>query len=214
MARALQVMGQEAERRERADAQRNRVRILAAARKLAKKQPLDELCMDEVAQLAGLGKGTLYRRFKDKAALLHALLDESERDLQRKVKDDFAGRQQEPREQLVWLLDEFFAFVVENASILAAAEASTRAPPRVLPPPYAWRARLLAESLERASIARGAAAAQVADMLLGAMAADIVVRALQRDTRDAVCAAARACFRSILEQTPRASSSVRAMEKR
>lgn len=38
--------------------------------------------MDEVAAKAGVGKGTLYRRFGDRASLLRALIEEPERDFQ------------------------------------------------------------------------------------------------------------------------------------
>ena len=38
--------------------------------------------MDDVAAEAGVGKGTLYRRFGDRSSLLRALIDEPERDFQ------------------------------------------------------------------------------------------------------------------------------------
>jgi AcrR family transcriptional regulator len=41
--------------------------------------------MDDVAAAAGVGKGTLYRRFGDKSGLAAALLDERERDLQSRM---------------------------------------------------------------------------------------------------------------------------------
>jgi AcrR family transcriptional regulator len=66
---------------ERADARRNRERILCAAARL-----IDErgMCfsMDDVAHEAGVGKGTLYRRFGDRAALLRALISEPEQAFQ------------------------------------------------------------------------------------------------------------------------------------
>lgn len=68
--------------RERADAARNRRRVLAAADRLFAARGVGAVTMDDVAAEAGVGKGTLYRRFGDKGGLAVALLDESERALQ------------------------------------------------------------------------------------------------------------------------------------
>ncbi len=59
----------------RADARRNRERILAAARELfASSSP--DVQIDDVARLAGVGVGTVYRHFPDKHALMGALVRE------------------------------------------------------------------------------------------------------------------------------------------
>jgi AcrR family transcriptional regulator len=68
--------------RERADAARNRIRVLTAAEELFAERGVDAVTMDDVAAAAGVGKGTLYRRFGDKGGLAMALLDERERELQ------------------------------------------------------------------------------------------------------------------------------------
>lgn len=67
---------------ERADARRNRERILCAAACLVDERGVDGISMDAVAARAGVGKGTLYRRFGDRASLLRALIEEPERDFQ------------------------------------------------------------------------------------------------------------------------------------
>ena len=56
----------------RSDARENREKILVAARKLFATAGPD-VPMDEVARLAGVGKGTLYRRFPDRHQLLAAV---------------------------------------------------------------------------------------------------------------------------------------------
>ena len=56
----------------RADAQRNRDKILAAARE-AFADPAAEVSMAEVARRAGVGMATLYRNFAGKRELLEAL---------------------------------------------------------------------------------------------------------------------------------------------
>jgi AcrR family transcriptional regulator len=58
----------------RADAERNRRRILAAAAEVFAKRGLDA-GLDEIARHAGVGTGTVYRRFPDKAMLIDALFE-------------------------------------------------------------------------------------------------------------------------------------------
>lgn len=66
----------------RADAIRNRARILAAAERLFTERGANGTTMDAIAAEAGVGKGTLFRRFGDRASLVFALLDRTERDFQ------------------------------------------------------------------------------------------------------------------------------------
>jgi AcrR family transcriptional regulator len=63
---------------ERADAVRNRARLLEAAAWLVAERGAEHVTMHEVAQVAGVGKGTLFRRFGDRNGLLLALLDDVE----------------------------------------------------------------------------------------------------------------------------------------
>src|SRR5713226_3583169 len=72
----------EVEPGERADAARNRERILCAARRLFNERGAGCVSMDEVAEAAGVGKGTLFRRFGSRASLAAAVLSEHERDFQ------------------------------------------------------------------------------------------------------------------------------------
>ena len=57
----------------RADAERNRQRLLAAAKDLFATRGLD-VTLDDVARHAGVGTGTAYRRFRNKDALIDALM--------------------------------------------------------------------------------------------------------------------------------------------
>lgn len=68
-------MSVEADRPLRADAERNRRRILDAARRVFAERGLD-VSMDEIASAAGVGVGTAYRRFRNREELVDALFDE------------------------------------------------------------------------------------------------------------------------------------------
>src|SRR3954468_2176753 len=63
---------------ERGDAARNRLLLLDAARRLIADRGTDAVTMDDVASAAGVGKGTLFRRFGSRAGLMIVLLDEDE----------------------------------------------------------------------------------------------------------------------------------------
>ena len=60
------------ERRPRADAQRNRTKLLDTA-KLAFLEVGSEVTMDEIARRAGVGIGTLYRHFPTRDAIVEAV---------------------------------------------------------------------------------------------------------------------------------------------
>jgi AcrR family transcriptional regulator len=70
---------------ERADAARNRRRVLEAFERLCARDGIENVSMDAVAAEAGVGKGTVYRRFGDRTGLALASLGEDERRLQEAV---------------------------------------------------------------------------------------------------------------------------------
>lgn len=63
------------ERPLRRDAERNRQRILEAARDAFAEEGLS-VTLDEIAHRAGVGVGTIYRRFPDKELLIEALFED------------------------------------------------------------------------------------------------------------------------------------------
>ncbi|NNG96295.1 TetR/AcrR family transcriptional regulator [Gordonia araii NBRC 100433] len=69
-------------RDERADAAANRVRLLDAAAQLVAERGAAAITMEEVAQAAGVGKGTVFRRFGSRTGLMRALVDHDEKRLQ------------------------------------------------------------------------------------------------------------------------------------
>src|SRR5258708_22871658 len=64
---------------ERAGAARNRRLLLATAREIIAGQGAGKLTMDGLADRAGLGKGTVDRRFGTRAGIFPALLDDDKR---------------------------------------------------------------------------------------------------------------------------------------
>ncbi|MFF4833145.1 TetR/AcrR family transcriptional regulator [Streptomyces sp. NPDC001315] len=72
-------------RAERADAAHNREQLLATARAMVAEMGVEKVTMDGLAERAGLGKGTVYRRFGTRAGIFHALLDEDEHAFQEQV---------------------------------------------------------------------------------------------------------------------------------
>lgn len=79
---AVQIIADPGAGLERADAARNRQLLLAAAKRLIDDHGAAAVTMDAVAREAGVGKGTVFRRFGNRTGLMMALLDHSERALQ------------------------------------------------------------------------------------------------------------------------------------
>ena len=76
----LPVLGSEPH--ERSDAARNRRKVLEAASRLFECHGAANVSMEAVAAEAGVGKGTLFRRFGDRASLARSVLEQREIDLQ------------------------------------------------------------------------------------------------------------------------------------
>ncbi|GAA3358723.1 TetR/AcrR family transcriptional regulator [Saccharopolyspora gregorii] len=72
-------------RAERADAVRNREHLLAVVRELIAEHGVEKVTMDGLAERAGLGKGTVFRRFGSRAGIFRALLEDDESRFQQRV---------------------------------------------------------------------------------------------------------------------------------
>jgi AcrR family transcriptional regulator len=120
---------------ERADAVRNRARILLAARQLFADRGVSCVSMDEIAARAGVGKGTLFRRFGSRAALALALLSEHEVGFQEGLirGEPPLGPGAPPLERLIAFGEARLELMDEHAEVLAAAEIG---PGRFDSPPY------------------------------------------------------------------------------
>src|SRR5438105_5856319 len=124
----------EPESGERADAARNRERILCAARRLFDEHGAGCVSMDEIAEAAGVGKGTLFRRFGSRASLAHAVLSERESAFQEGFirGEPPLGPGAPPVERLIAFGEGRLDFLADHAEVLAAAEAG---PARFNSPP-------------------------------------------------------------------------------
>lgn len=107
-------------RRKRRDAVENRERILHVARRLFATQGVDATSMNEIAQVAQVGPGTLYRCFAHKAELSEALLSEEIAAFWRQVDatllPDAPGS---ALSQLDWFLDALLRMTESNMSLFA-----------------------------------------------------------------------------------------------
>jgi AcrR family transcriptional regulator len=108
----------------RADAARNREKVLAAAERLFAEHGPDCVSMDAVAAEAGVGKGTLFRGFGDRAGLVFALLTEQERRLQEDIIRGPAplGPGAPPVERLIAFGERLFEHFAQHGPLIAAAE--------------------------------------------------------------------------------------------
>ena len=113
--------------RERADAARNRLRVLTAAERLFAERGVAGVTMDDVAAAAGVGKGTLYRRFVDKGGLAVALLDQRERELQQAILSGPPplGPGADPPERLAAFVAGYLVFLDRQLDLVLLAETST-----------------------------------------------------------------------------------------
>jgi AcrR family transcriptional regulator len=119
----LPVLPLEAPRVERADAVRNRQHLLAVAREMLAEQGAATLTMDGLAERAGLGKGTVFRRFGTRAGIFQALLDEEEQAFQAQVLSGPPplGPGAAPLERLIAYGRARFAFLFLHHEIARAA---------------------------------------------------------------------------------------------
>jgi AcrR family transcriptional regulator len=165
----LRMAGAVAERR---DALRNRERVLAAAHRLVSEAGVENVEIREVARAAGVGVGTVYRRFGDKAGLVASLLDERERVFQDRLLTGPPplGPGAPPRERLIAFLHSLADMVDETLPLLRALHGST---PGARFRVGAYRAWRLHATILLEAAAPGIDAAWFAELILAPLAADL-----------------------------------------
>ena len=185
---------------ERRDALRNRRRVLAAAQQLLSESGVQAVEIREVARVAGVGVGTVYRRFGDKGGLCAALLDEREREFQEQLLSGPAplGPGASPRERLIAFLHALTELTHDNLPLLRLLQGSTPGKRFHVGAYRAWR---LHATVLLSEAAPGIDAAWFAELLLAPLAADlyyhqryeleITPERLRRNLEDAVDAVLR-----------------------
>ena len=108
---------------ERSDAARNREALLRAAQELVEEYGYDAVTMDAVAARAGVGKGTVFRRFDSREGLMGALLNASETAWQASVMsgEPPLGPGAEPMERLLAFGRSRLDVVLKHADLIRNA---------------------------------------------------------------------------------------------
>jgi AcrR family transcriptional regulator len=179
-------------RQERADAARNRERVLAAARALFAERGVRAVTMSEVARKAGVAKGTVFHRFGDRAGLVLALVDEHERALQDAILrgPPPLGPGPPPRERLLAFLDALTELTVAHRELLLEVDGAA---PAARYRTGAYRAWLQHVVLLLGELDVAGDRALLAHLLLAPLAADLVsfLREDEGVGADALAAAVR-----------------------
>jgi AcrR family transcriptional regulator len=112
----------------RSDAERNRRLILDAAREAFATGGL-AVTLDEIARRAGVGVGTVYRRFADKEALIDALFEEGIAELVAQAEE--ALREEDPWVGFVRWFEGFVGLQAEDRGLKEVVLSSTHGHDRI-----------------------------------------------------------------------------------
>ncbi|MBT2530928.1 TetR/AcrR family transcriptional regulator [Arthrobacter sp. ISL-48] len=128
----------------RADAQRNRDKIVEVARAFFRAKGFDAVSMDEVAKGAEVGPGTLYRHFPTKESLYDAVLESWAEKVNAAV-DRALSLNGSAREQLMTWLTDYAAMLTENKGAAARITAALGDPGS----PFAGKCRTYVNANQR-----------------------------------------------------------------
>ena len=162
---------------ERADAARNRQAVLEAAGRLFDDAAeIGAVSMDDVARAAGVGKGTLFRRFGDRTTLIRTVYDARLTDLRTAIAGGPPplGPGTDPRARIPALLEAVVDFKLDNRKLAMSLERDQRDGAATLytSPSYVETHRLLTSLLTE--VIGADEAAWIAYALLAATRVDLV----------------------------------------
>ena len=169
------------ERLERRDAAENRKRVLDAARRLFEESGVEAVSMHQIARAAGIGQGTLYRRYPHKGELCRDLLSENTQRLRQEVEEYLAatGDNTPALARLRSVLSRYVQLMDTKTSLMAAigdACWGQRRADKFRSAGYLWLhgtiSSLLTEAVANGEL-QGADPTFTADALLAALSADV-----------------------------------------
>ena len=174
---------------ERADAAANRRLLLETAERLFNERGVAEVTMADIAAVAGVGKGTLYRRFSNKAELALELMHNQMSEFQNRTFAALREQQGQGRPYLYQLdsfLDSLVYFTETHLPLLCEVQHDGLVPQaRAHTMPYHWQHQTVAALLQRATHA-GELSPEIdipytADALLAPLRVDLF--RMQREVR-------------------------------
>lgn len=194
-----------AQRPERRDAAANRQLILETAEQLFAQHGVGHVSMADIAQAAGVGKGTLYRRFANKGELCLALMDTQMAEFQNSMlsrMQQMSARGVPKLEQLDQFLDALVHFTDTHSPLLCVAqrEGLLQGADGNLQMPHFWQ-YMTVNGLLKAAVLSGELSSELdleylADALLAPLKADIF--RFQRQVRNFSLARISAGVRTLI----------------
>lgn len=193
------------QRRERADAVRNRRAILAATEELLAAHRPQDISIEQVAAAAGVAKGTVFHRFGSRMGLMVALMFERAKSLDQAVAEGPPplGPGAPDRERLLAFLDAMVEVVSKNKSLLAeiAHSGALEEPPDdqaggYHPRYWLWHGHI---SALIAAQRPDADASTIAHFLLGSLHSEPVLAQMSADGPGRMAAALRSLATAVLD---------------
>lgn len=176
----LELAGSSASKGERCDAAANRKLILATAEKLFAQHGVENVNMAQIAQAAQVGKGTIYRRFANKAELCLALMDSQMADFQNVMLERMRAMTAEnvtPLGQLDQFLDALVYFVEDHAPLLCEVQREGLLGNYDLHVPHFWlhmtTSGLMRQAIDAGEMSPHLDVEYMADALLASLRADV-----------------------------------------
>ena len=189
-------------RTERADAARNRRAILDAAAKLLAERRADNVSIEQIAAAAGVGKGTVFHRFGNRAGLLRELVMNRAETLRGAVTsgEPPLGPGAPARERLLAFVAAWADLAIDNFELYAAY--STTAPDPRAEDLHAFWYRHIAELLRELRPGIVDAELQAQLLFMGTFASPVGLQLFRAGQGDRLKAAVLAIVEAVASTSP------------